>query len=94
MTTRPASRRPQHALDRADHAVELGMFGGELPAAGGGERVVARAAVVLRRAPLGLHAAIEQQPLERRIQRTLPNPQHVVRRQAQVLALSVIPISD
>ena len=75
----------QHALDRADHAIELGAFGGELPAAGGGERVVAGAAVVLRRAPLGLHPAVEQQPLERGIQRALADLQHVVRRQAQVL---------
>ena len=75
----------QHALDHADHAVELGVFGRQLPAAGGGQRVVARAAVVLRRAPLGLHPAVEQQPLERRIQRTLPDPEHVVRRHPQVL---------
>ena len=35
----------EHALDRGEHAVEAGDLGAELPAARGGERVVARAAV-------------------------------------------------
>src|SRR5688572_13916210 len=84
MTPEP-SGRPQHTLDRADHAIELSEFGGELPAARGGERVVARAAVVLRRTPLGLYPVVEQQPLERGIQRTLADCQNIIRRQPQVL---------
>ena len=79
------SGRPQHALNRANHAVELGAFGGKLFAARGGECVVAGAAIVLRRTPFGLHPAVEEQPLERGIQRTLADAQHVVGRQTQVL---------
>src|SRR5687767_4298570 len=83
--TPPSSSGRQHALDRTDHAIELGLFGGKLPPAGGRERVEARATVVLRGPPLGLDAAIQQEPLERWIQCALPDPQHVIGRQPQVL---------
>src|SRR5688572_325137 len=83
--TAALSGRPQHALNGADHAVELGLLSGELPAARDGERVVACAAVVLRAPPLGFHAAAEQQSLERGVQRTLPDTEHVARCQTQVL---------
>src|SRR5690349_16205336 len=79
------SGRSQHALDHTNHAIELGAFGGELTAAGGGERVIARASVVLRRSPRSLHPAVEQQPLERGIQCALANSQHIIRRLAQML---------
>src|SRR5262245_13065417 len=88
--------RCEYALDGTHHAIELGAFGGELPAAGSGQRVEARSPVVLRRAPLRLHPTIEEQALKRRIQRTLANRQHIVRGQAQVLddGVSVLGAAD
>src|SRR4029078_13501359 len=76
---------PQHTLYRADHAVELRTLGSELPAAAWRQRVIPRAAVVLRRAPLGLHPAIHQKPLQRPIERSLTDGQDIVRGEAEVL---------
>src|SRR6185312_5897933 len=57
-------REPQDGVDRADHPLELRLLGDELLSAGGGERVVSRAAIVVRRAPLGAHVAVEEKALE------------------------------
>jgi hypothetical protein len=67
-----------------------------LLAARGSERVVAGAAIVLGRAPFALHPAVEEQPLERGIQRTLADAQHVVGGQAQVFddAIAMLRTTD
>jgi len=51
------SRRLQHRVDCAREELPLGGFGLELFPAGGGQRVVARPAVVVGNAPFGLHPA-------------------------------------
>src|SRR5262245_11957048 len=79
------SGRTQHAQDAADHPVELGPFGGELPPPGRGQRVVAGAAVVLRNAPRRRRPAVDEDPLESGVERALTDLQDVVRRQPQVL---------
>ena len=73
-----AHARLQHALDRDDEPLELLALRAEPLAAGGGEGVVAGAAVVLGRAPFGVDPAVQQQALERRIQRALADLQHLL----------------
>ncbi len=51
---------------------------------GRGEVVVARAAVVLRRAPSRLGPAVQEQALQGGVQRALADGEHVSRRQPQV----------
>ena len=65
-------------MNGENQPVELFPLGGQLPAAGGRQRVIARAAVVLRRAPLGLDPTVEEQTLERGVQRALANLENVV----------------
>src|SRR5712692_2514112 len=79
----------QDLVNGADQPIEFLPFGCELPAARRRERVKARAAVVLRGAPLPLHPSIEEQPLERRVQRALADLQHLVRRGPDVLGDAV-----
>ena len=55
----------------------------------GGDGVVARAAVVLRRAPFRADPAVEQQPLQRRIQRALADLQHIGGQQADAVGDAV-----
>ena len=52
---------------------------------GGRQRVVARAAVVLRRAPLRLDPAVQQQPLQRGVERALADLQHFLRQHLEPL---------
>ena len=78
--------------DRARHAVCMTRvtaaatrvqyvgFVVELAAAERGQAVELRAAVVVRRAPLGLQQAAHFEPVQRRIQRALLDLQHVARR--------------
>jgi len=68
-----ALRRTQDLMNREDQPVEFLALGGELLAAGGGQRVVARASIVLRRPSLALHPAFQQQTLEGRVQRAFPD---------------------
>src|SRR4030095_10439444 len=95
MTPAPLYRR-QHALDRAHHSVELGALGGQLFPSGSRELVIAGASVVLRGAPLGLYPAVDQEALQRGIQRALSDSQDIVRGQAQVLddAVAVFRAAD
>jgi hypothetical protein len=80
--------RPSAGLsDRRDQAVELLALGGELFATERRQRVVARAPVVLGGAPLGVDPAVQQQPLQRRVQRALADLQHVVGDLLQALAM-------
>src|SRR5688572_28954959 len=66
---RPALGVAQHARDgRGELRPVLFLFG-ELAAAGGGDRVVARAPRILRRAPLGLEPAGLGHAMQRRIER-------------------------
>ncbi len=68
-----ALRRSQDLMNREDQPVESLPLGGELLAAGGGQRVVARASIVLRRPLLALHPALHQQALESRVQSAFPD---------------------
>ena len=52
-------------------------------------RVVAGAPVVVRHPPLGLHPAVQQQPLQRRVERALADQEHLVRGGAQMLGDAV-----
>src|SRR6185295_72922 len=76
-------------VDGEDQAIEFVPFGRELLAAGGGERVEARASVVFRYAPLRFHPAVEQQALQRWIQGAFPDLQYVVRHGAEMLGDAV-----
>ena len=81
--TQDRSHGPVHAvsqdlLDGPDDPLEFLPLRREPLSAVAGDRVVARAAVVVGRAPLGADPAVEQQPLQRRIQRALADLQHVV----------------
>jgi len=55
----------QHEAHRRYDTLELFALGGELLSSGGGQGVVPRAAIVVRRSPFGLDVAVEGQPLER-----------------------------
>src|SRR5262245_5250471 len=73
---RRSSRSPMpvlHALEdrlhRARIAAPVGRLLGEPPPSGAGERVVSRAAVVLRRAPFGLDQTLTIQPVQRLVER-------------------------
>jgi hypothetical protein len=57
---RHESGEPEDRVNRADHSLELCLLRHELLSAGGGQRVKASAAIVLRRAPLGADRAVEQ----------------------------------
>src|SRR5262245_27394559 len=68
---------PEHGANGGDDALERLLLIGEATPAGGGERVVACAPVVLGRSPLRLDAAVEQQALERRVERAFANLQDI-----------------
>src|SRR6185436_2148442 len=69
----------EHLLNGKDETLELGALGAEPFLAGRGQRVVAGAAIVLRRAPLGFHPSVQQQPLQRGVERAFADLQHVLR---------------
>src|SRR5438067_4953166 len=75
----------QDLVDRQDQAVELAALGGEPFSAGGGQRVVARAAIVFGGGPVGLRPSPEEEALQRRVERALAHLQHVVREELQPL---------
>src|SRR5215211_984915 len=79
----------ENVLNREDDALELVALGRELLASGGGERVVPRPAIVLRDAPLGFDVAVEEEALQRGIERALTDSQHVVRELAHSTADAV-----
>ena len=79
----------QDAVDGEDDPVELVALVRQLRPAGRGQRVEARAPVVLGRAPGGLDPAVQQQPLQGRIQRALAHLQHVVGDGLQVVGDAV-----
>jgi hypothetical protein len=81
----PLLRRVQDPAHRENDAVEFRALDRQAAAAGGRQRVVPRAAVVLRRAPRGRHPSLEQQPLQRGIERALADLQHVAGHALQML---------
>src|SRR5262245_6620544 len=70
--------------DRADDAVEPGGFGGEPLAPGSGDPIEAGATLQIGFPPLGGHVAADQETLQRRIERTLPDLQDVCRHHLEV----------
>src|SRR6185437_7753908 len=82
-------REPQDGVDRADHPLELRLLSGELLSAGGGERVVSRAAIVVRRAPLGAHVAVEEEALEGGVEGAFADLEYVLGDVAQSLGDAV-----
>ena len=68
----------EHEVDRARHAAPLRQLVVQLPPAGARQRVEARAAVVRGDVPLGLNQTLPLQPVERRIERALPELQHAL----------------
>ena len=68
----------QHEVDAGRQALPLRDFGLELLAARLRQRVEARAAVVLRRAPFGRDPALVFEPVDRGIERALLDPQQVI----------------
>ena len=71
----PRLRGLEHAANRGRKTVPLAGLAGELPAAGRGERVKARPAVVLRGAPFGRNPAALFEALERRVERAVLDQQ-------------------
>ena len=76
-------------MDGKDDAVKCFALDGHLLAARGGELVVARAAIVFRRAPLGLHPTFEEQALERWVQRAFSDLEHLPRERLDPLSNAV-----
>src|SRR5438034_2627778 len=80
-----SSGRIQDFVNRENQVLEFLPFDRELLTAGGRQRIEPRAAIVLRRTPLGLDPPLQQQPLQRRIERALADLQHIVGDGAQAL---------
>jgi len=64
--------------DGAEDALELLLLGSKLFAAGGSQFVVAGAAIAGSDAPLGRDQAFDEHALERRVERTFFDLEHVV----------------
>src|SRR5262245_29753164 len=64
---RPGKKRPRLGLGR------------QLLPSGGRQLVIFRLPVILRRSPLGSDPALSFQPMQRRIQRSLADPQYIPR---------------
>ena len=60
-----------------------------LPPPSSGERVIARASVVFRRAPLSLHPPFEEQALERRVPPAFSDLKHLPRKRLDPLSDAV-----
>jgi hypothetical protein len=71
-------------MNQAHHAAELFALLCELPPPARGQRVVPGAPVVLGCAPLRLDPSVEQQALQRGVERTLANVKEVTGREAEV----------
>src|SRR3954470_18291413 len=69
----------EHAHDRGGDPAPFAFFVRQLAAAGPGQRVEARLPVVLGRAPFGADEPAVFQPLERGIERSVIDDQHVAR---------------
>src|SRR6185437_3419971 len=67
--------RRHHPCDRFDEPVPATLLGGKLLAPRGRERVEARAAVVLRRAPRALDPVAVLEALQRRVERSVIDQQ-------------------
>src|SRR5690348_18434886 len=85
MATLRISGEAQHGADRAGDLLVLLLLDCELLPAGRRERVETGAAVVLRRAPLAADVAVEQESLQRGVQRALTNLEDLTRDLAQSL---------
>ena len=72
-------RDVENEVDRARHASPLRQRLVQVPPPGRSQRVVARAAVVVGDAPLGADELLPLQAIERRVERPLPELQHVLR---------------
>lgn len=70
--------RVEDLVNGENQPIELLALGSELPAACDCERIEASATVIFGRAPLGLDPAIEEEPLQRGIERALANLQYVL----------------
>src|SRR4051812_9300165 len=68
----------EHLLNGFDHTVEIVALGGELFTAGGCERVIAGAPIVLRRSPFGSHPTVQEESLERWVERAFADLEDVV----------------
>src|SRR6478672_3365904 len=86
----------EHEAHGRNDALELLALGGELLSSGGGQGVVPRAAIVVRRSPFGLDVAVEGQTLERGVQGALADLKHVARQLTDALgdAVSVVGAAD
>src|SRR5687768_15044965 len=88
---RTTSGGPQYSLDGAEEDLEVRELDAQLFPAGGGDGVEARAAFGGGLAPLGLDPALFLEPLERRIERSLFDSEHVARQAPDVLG-DAIPV--
>ena len=79
----------EDALYRADQPVELAPLVPKAFPPGGRQRVVAGPPVVLRRAPLRLYPAVDEQALKRRIERALADLKDVLGYLAKTLGDAV-----
>src|SRR5436190_15882030 len=88
-STSPWSGVAQYGVDCADHTLEIFLFGNELFSTGGGQRIEACTAVVLRGAPLRAHVTLEQQPLQGGVERAFADLEDVLRHFTQSLGDAV-----
>src|SRR5207247_3470269 len=82
-------RGVQNLVNRENQSVELFPFRHQLLAASDGQRVVARAPVIFRSSPLSLDPAIQQETLERGVQRALPTMENILGNDILVLRLAL-----
>ena len=75
----------EYQLDGAHDAFESLLFQRELLATGGSDGVVARPSVVLGDPPFSFHESVEQESLQRGVQRALADAKHAPRHRIHVL---------
>src|SRR3954466_6856993 len=85
----PILSHVEYALDCEHQPLELVPLGGEPLLAGGGQRVEARAAIVLGGAPFRCDPAVQQQALQGRVEGTLTDLQHLLRDDLEALGNAV-----
>src|SRR5437867_6769313 len=76
-------------MNGEDDLIELLALDGQLLAPGGGESVVACAAIVFRCAPRGLDPASQEQTLQCWVQRAFADLQHLIGKVLQMLSNAV-----
>jgi len=79
------SGQSEHALNGADETLELVALGVESLASRRRQRVIPGTPIVFGRSPFGLHPAVQEEPLQRGVQRALADLEDVLRHGLEAL---------